>query len=94
MTGRILIFCHSRFSTAKSICVGYDEIFPVYHPYLTPGLSVSSQILGISHRRMGASLASCLPVVQLLDADVLHLQPPVQGEDKTRVVYGAVKCKG
>lgn len=38
-----------------------------------------SQVLGIGNRRVGAPLASGLPVVQLPDADVLHFQPSVQG---------------
>lgn len=49
-----------------------------------------SQVLGIGNRRVGAPLASGLPVVQLPDADVLHFQPSVQGGARIGVVQQLV----
>lgn len=56
-----------------------------------------SQVLGISYRRVGAPLASGLPLVQLPDADVLHFQPSVQGGvgigvSQQLVVYAILSC--
>lgn len=81
--GCIQDFHLPRLSAAKSDHVGCRNFsrYVFVNPWATP--YVSPQVLGIGHRRMGATLASCLPVVQLLDADVLHLQPPIQGGGRT-----------